>query len=205
MAVQAAARLERKKMRKRGRPTRIDADLTRKLCDLFREGLGITTVCAALEVSESKFHEWMKKGEQGEKPYSEFRQRTLCARAWGKIAHLRAIFANKDWRGHAWYLERTFPLEFGRCAERDLPADLEKKKISVAVILNTNGKTLEEVTNFPVIGDLSPPKNEAEPTDEPGQVAASAKSGSRPIVGAGGHVIGWTDEEDDADGDADLP
>jgi hypothetical protein len=32
-----------------------------------------------------------------------------------------------------------------------------------------------------------------------------AKSGSRPIVGAGGHVIGWTDEEDDADGDADLP
>ena len=124
----------------------------------------MTATCAALEVSESKFHEWMKKGEQGEKPYAEFRKRTLCARAWGKIAHLRAIFANKDWRGRAWYLERTFPLEFGRCAERDLPAEPEKKKISVAVILNTNGKTLEEVTNFPIVDDLSPPKNEGEPT-----------------------------------------
>ena len=86
MAVQVAARLERKKMRKCGRPTRIDADLTRKLCDLFREGLGITTVCAALEVSESKFHEWMKKGEQGEKPYSEFPQRTY-ARERGEKSH----------------------------------------------------------------------------------------------------------------------
>jgi hypothetical protein len=187
-------------MKTRGRPTRIDAKLTSQFCELFHEGLSVTATCAALEVSESKFHEWMKKGEQGEKPYSEFRQRTLCARAWGKIAHLRAIFANKDWRGRAWYLERTFPLEFGRCAERDLPADLEKKKISVAVILNTGGKTLEEVTNFPIVDDLSPPKGEAT-----SQEASNAHTGQRrPIVGAGGHVIGWTDE-DAADDDADLP
>ena len=108
-------------MKKRGRPTKLNTELIRQSCDLFREGFGITTVCAALHVSESKFHEWMSKGEQGEQPYAEFRQRTLCARAWGKIEHLRRIFASKDWRGRAWYLERTHPLEFGRTVERPLP------------------------------------------------------------------------------------
>jgi hypothetical protein len=112
-------------MKKRGRPSRIDAKLTRQFCDLFREGFGVTTVCAALEVSESKFHEWVRKGEQGDQPYSEFRQRTLCARAWGKIEHLRHIFANRDWRSRAWYLERTAPSEFGKVAERQLPQPAE--------------------------------------------------------------------------------
>ena len=115
-------------MKKRGRPNRIDAALIRKFCALFGKGFGITTVCAALDVSESKFHEWIKEGEQGEQPYAEFRQRTLCARAWGKIEHLRHIFGSKDWRGRAWYLERTHPLEFGRTAEHPMPKEPESER-----------------------------------------------------------------------------
>ena len=57
---------------------------------------------------------------------------------------------------------------------------------------------MEELTTFPVHGDLSPQAG-TEP-NEAEQVPGSATSGRRPIVGAMGKVIGWTDEEDDAEG-----
>jgi len=38
------------------RPCRIDPELIRQLCDLFREGFCITTVCAALGVSDATLH-----------------------------------------------------------------------------------------------------------------------------------------------------
>lgn len=109
----------------------------------------MTATCAALEVSESKFHEWIKKGEQGEEPYAEFRQRTLCARAWGKIAIVRRILADRDRRAPAWYLGRCHPSEYGRTAERPLPPEPEMKRVSVAFIFETSGKSVEELTNLP--------------------------------------------------------
>jgi hypothetical protein len=41
-----------------------------------------------------------------------------------------------DWRASAFLLERRFPAEFGRCAERELPvAESGEKRINVAFIL----------------------------------------------------------------------
>ena len=103
---------------------------------------------------------------------------------------------NKDWRGRAWYLERTFPTEFGRCAERPLPTvEAVPTQSSIAFVLNTGGKTLEELVNFPMC-DGAPPPSTSE--DE-----ASTR---RPIPTASGRVI-WTDEPlppDDADPNANV-
>ena len=71
--------------------------------------------------------------------------------------------------------------------------------------LNTGGKTLEEVTNFPIEDDLSPPKDEAKPK-QPGN--ADTHTPQRvPFVGIGGKVIRWVDApEQDADPEeTDLP
>ncbi|HEU5312784.1 MAG TPA: hypothetical protein VFU08_03085 [Candidatus Udaeobacter sp.] len=46
-----------------------------------------------------------------------------------------SILDDRDWRGKAWYLERTAPDEFGRVAERELPAAQGAKPINVAFVL----------------------------------------------------------------------
>jgi hypothetical protein len=128
-----------------------------------------------------------------------------------KIVHAASMGElprNADWRAASFLLERGWPLEFAPVYRDQVtpPAPDEKKKVSVAFIFETGGKTIAELTNFPVHGDLSPPKDE--PTS---QEASSAHAPQRrPVVGAGGKVVRWTDasesqDEADADADADLP
>lgn len=72
----------------------------------------------------------------------------------------------------------------------------EPKKVSISVVLNTGGKTLEELVNFPMCSDASPPAPEQQE-----QIDAR-----RPIPTASGRVI-WTDEPlppDDADPNGEL-
>ena len=108
-------------MKKRGRPTRLNAELTRQFCALLSDGISITATCDALGVSQSKYFDWLKKGEECEQPYAEFREKATRARANGKIALVRQILADKDWRAKAWYLERCWSDEFARTVERPLP------------------------------------------------------------------------------------
>jgi hypothetical protein len=54
-------------------------------------------------------------------PSEEFREQVARARANEKIALVRQILADKDWRAKAWYLERCWPAEFGRVADRPIP------------------------------------------------------------------------------------
>ena len=109
----------------------------------------------------------MKKGEQGEQPYAKFREQATRARANGKIVLVRQILADKDWWAKAWYLERCWPNEFGRSAERPLPTvEPEPKKVSIAVVLNTGGKTLEELVNFPMIESKPPSSPAPEPATD---------------------------------------
>ena len=64
----------------------------------------------------------------------------------------------------------------------------------IKYVFETGGKTLQEPTNFPISGDLTPP---AEPKE---QAAPAAPAAQRcPIVGIGKRVIGWTDVTDGAD------
>ena len=106
---------------KRGRPTKLNAELTRQICELLSEGISITAVCDALGLTESRFYDWQKQNE-------DFREQLTRARATGKIALVRQILTDKDWRAKAWYLERCWPSEFGRTAERPLPKEPESER-----------------------------------------------------------------------------
>jgi hypothetical protein len=61
----------------------------------------------------------------------------------------------------------------------------------VPFFLDTDGKSIEELTAFPISGDLSPPPD----TLAPEQVATTTNQ-SRPFVGIGGKLRGWTTEPD---------
>ena len=59
--------------------------------------------------------------------------------------------AHRDARHAEWLLERQFPHEFAPYDRRPIPVEPEpEKKINVAFVVDTKGKTLEEVASFPV-------------------------------------------------------
>jgi hypothetical protein len=64
------------------------------------------------------------------------------------------------------YLNGQFPREFAPYDRRPIPVEPEsEKKINVAFIVDTKGKSLEEVASFPVLAtQQAMPEPEPEPT-----------------------------------------
>ena len=112
----------------------VEADFTSLPSDILQCGLPI---------AERTYFDWCEK-------HLHFSQVTTCAIGKSKIGLVDKLRLSDDWRAAAFLLERRWPDEFGRCDIRPLPPPEEKKKINVAFIVNTGGKSLEEVANFPV-------------------------------------------------------
>jgi hypothetical protein len=132
---------------KRGRRSRLDARLKKRVCALLRRGHTVGTVCASLGLPDRTFHHYCQKSPA-------FLAETQRARAQGRVRLVDSILDDRDWRGKAWYLERTAPDEFARVEARPLPPPEEKQKtINVAFVLpDLKGKSLQEIANsFPVI------------------------------------------------------
>jgi len=93
---------------------------------------------------------------------------------------------------------RAFSNEYGR-REIVPQVEQERKPTFVKVVLNTNGKTLEEITNFPIVDDLAlRAQNEAKPLADADNAHAPQRV---PVVGIGGKVIRWCDATDEQDAD----
>jgi hypothetical protein len=60
-----------------------------------------------------------------------------CAIGKSKIALVNKLRRSDDWRASAFLLERRFPAEFGRVAEREMPLPEGEKRIGVTFILTT--------------------------------------------------------------------
>jgi hypothetical protein len=112
----------------KGRRSNLTPQLRRKICKLFERGHTVGTVCAALGISDRSFHDYCERD-------AAFLAETQRARAQGRVRIVDSILNDRDWRGKAWYLERTAPDEFGRVAERELPVVQDEKRINVAFIL----------------------------------------------------------------------
>jgi hypothetical protein len=87
-----------------------------------------------------------------------FLAETQRARAQGRVRIVDSILDDRDWRGKAWYLERTAPGEFGRCAERELPVVQDEKRINVAFILTEPDGRQRQISweRAKAIGQLPP-------------------------------------------------
>jgi hypothetical protein len=141
--------------RGRGRPIVLNAALQRRITALLRKGSTFKSAAILCGVSERAFHSWMERGKQNEQPYKRFFDAASRAREQHK-ANLIAVVreaAHKDARHAEWLLERQFPHEFAPYDRRPIPVEPEpeKKRINVAFVVETKGKSLEEVANFPVL------------------------------------------------------
>jgi len=128
----------------------------------------VRTACQCCSVSETAFFSWVRRGEKGEKVYAQFAQRLMRARGLGKIKILRSIWDSDDVRVKLEALSRIYPDEFARVERPQPQPEPPEKKINVAFIVDTKGKSLEEVASFPVLTPeeiaQKAPEREPEPT-----------------------------------------
>jgi hypothetical protein len=158
-------------MKRRGRRTRLTPQLQRKICKLLERGHTVGTTCGAVGLSPRSFHDYCVKD-------SSFLAETQRARAQGRVRIVNSILDDQDWRGKAWYLERTAPDEFGRCAEREVPLPEREKQIGVTFILNMPDGSQRKTTfheaqkmfaTFPIEDSCEPPAEDGKsfPGPEP--------------------------------------
>jgi hypothetical protein len=115
-------------MKRGGRKTLLTKPLSRKIERLLAQGHSIAVVCQTVGIGERTYYQWCERNPQ-------FAQATTRAIGKSKIALVNKLRRSDDWRASAFLLERRFPVEFGRCAERELPVAQDEKRINVAFIL----------------------------------------------------------------------
>lgn len=157
--------------RSRGRPIVLNAALQRRICRLLATGSTFKSAAILCGVAERSLHSWNKRGKRNEQPYKNFFDAATRAREQHK-ANLIAVVreaAHKDAKHAEWLLERQFSHEFAPYDRRPIPVEPEpepEKRINVAFVIDTKGKSLAVVANFPVVNDeiAQAPEREPEPT-----------------------------------------
>jgi transposase len=154
---------------KRGRPTKITEQLTRRVKVLLAKGLDQKTACNLVGVPYSTFNEWKQKGTEGRQPFATFFSVISRARDEHKSRLLKVIIdaaegllpRHADWKAAAWLLEKGWPLEFGERKPLPLPEEEQQQRgPSVAFVLSMPGGRKKPVSfsevekmycNFPII------------------------------------------------------
>ncbi len=95
--------------------------MQKQLCKIIATPCTVRSACEATNVSETAFYSWIRRGEEGERPFAQFAQAVAGARGKGKIKVQRDIWGCNDPRVKLELLARIYPEEFGRTAERPLP------------------------------------------------------------------------------------
>src|SRR5437016_5296091 len=101
-------------MKKRGRPTKLNAELTERVTGFIAEGLTQKDACNLAGLSYTVYREWKAKGDEGIEPYATFFSDTSRVRnEWKhKLIKLVAFGARGllprpgDWRAASWLLSR---------------------------------------------------------------------------------------------------
>jgi hypothetical protein len=106
------------RVKKRGRRTLCTPQKIRALCKFLSGACTIRTACEATGISEASFHDWVARGERGEKPFSEFLQAVTRARGEGKAKLVKSIIGSRDWRARLEILARVYPSEYARTEPR---------------------------------------------------------------------------------------
>jgi hypothetical protein len=119
-----------------GRRTKLTIGLQRKLCAIIATPCTIRTACEACGISETSFYEWIRRGEAGEKPFSQFADAVAHARARGKIRVVNDLWQCKDPRVKLELLSRIYPNEFGRRDLAPIPVEPQPEpRPAVAFVL----------------------------------------------------------------------
>lgn len=110
-----------------GKP-KLTKELVKRAVELKERGLSNQDICIACGISETAFYRWQQH------PKSELQMALVeglkKAEALYKDALLYEILQagkDKDWKAHAWLLERKYPEEFGRVDRMKAEIQAESK------------------------------------------------------------------------------
>lgn len=155
-----------------GRPLTLTDALAKELVGLLRLGLTQTDACLAVNLSRSTFYSWISRARDlsntdpdpsklttEELRLLDFLDAVTRARSRAKadaVAAIRDAYGS-DWRAAAWFLERSFPDEYGR---RDTVAVEGDETVEIRVLWPEDLHTYEEAEIIDV-DDPSPNGSEA--------------------------------------------
>lgn len=105
-----------------GRPSDIgDPVLVQKLLDAVSDGNYLETACKLAGFSKQTVYQWLKRAEQGQEPFTLFRDALENAEARAEaLAVSRVRRAGEDprfWAAEMTWLERRYPDRYGRRQE----------------------------------------------------------------------------------------
>jgi hypothetical protein len=97
-----------------GRPSKIDDAVTTAICKALEIGVPFRYAAIAHGISETTAHEWMRRGEAGERRYKPFSDAVTRARAKAVLnLTTLALGGGKGSSAAQWVLERRYREEYG--------------------------------------------------------------------------------------------
>ena len=106
---------------KRGRPTKLNDVLTKRICVHLEKGIDQKTSCNLAGVPYPTFNEWKTRGQKGEEPFASFFSVISRTRDRHKSRLIKIVLdaaegllpRHADWKAASWLLEKGWPLEYG--------------------------------------------------------------------------------------------
>ncbi len=99
------------------RPTKLTPKVHECVVASIRAGAYAEQAAKAAGIVPSTYYDWIRRGEAGEWPFSEFSEAIRAGEAEAEVAAvtiLREAAQAGDWRAAAHYLERRHPERWGR-------------------------------------------------------------------------------------------
>lgn len=101
-----------------GRKHGLTAEVARTIVDALEAGAFQRDAAHAAGISEATYYRWLQAGAQPDAhpELREFYEAATRARARAKVDALKRVRCamGDEWRAAAWYLERSYPAEYGR-------------------------------------------------------------------------------------------
>lgn len=99
-----------------GQPTKLTPEIQKQIIDAFRAGALVNTACDLVGIARETFYAWLDRGEsEVSGVYREFSDTIKRVRSECQIEALKTIRSGSiGWQGEAWFLERSFPKQYGR-------------------------------------------------------------------------------------------
>jgi hypothetical protein len=97
-----------------GRPSKLTPEIQKAICKALELSVPEKYAAQANRISESTFHDWMKKGAAGIEPYAGFREAVEQSIAQAVVnLTARALSGGNGSSQAPWFLERRFRGEYG--------------------------------------------------------------------------------------------
>lgn len=128
--------------------SKLNEQLISEAVKLVQTGLNDADVCDALGIHPSSWYGWIKASDTPLK--RKLAKEVVRAKAMRKAYHLQNVVnAARDgnWQASAWYLERAYPQEYGRCQrlpERDEKALDAVRELMRSVTVAAEGDAKSE-------------------------------------------------------------